>query len=407
MNVKYERICANVNLDAILANMNRMHEKLPDTTQMIAVIKTDGYGHGAAAIAHELENIDYVFGYAVATAEEAMLLRWEEIRKPIVILGYTFPDTYDDLVKYDIRPTVFKEETAKQLSECAMKAGHTIKIHIKVDTGMSRIGFSPEAESIEVIRRILNMPMLQAEGIFTHFAKADYHDKSFVTHQLNVFREFVQELEEKTGYHFPIRDCANSAAIMELKESCENWDLVRAGVSMYGLWPSEEMSRDGIFLTPALELKSHIVLIKEIEAGTQVSYGGTYTAAGKVRLATIPVGYGDGYPRLLSNNGEVLIRGKRARICGRVCMDQFMVDVTDIPEAEEYDEVTLIGRDGEECITAEELGERSGRFNYELMCDLNKRIPRVYYKNQKIVSVMDYVQENCHTFTEQTPRTGI
>ncbi len=390
MTKKYERVCANVDLDAVAENMKNMHRLLADDTKMLAVIKTDGYGHGAEAIARELEQVDYVFGYAVATAEEAVALRRIQINKPIVILGYTFPETYDALVRYDIRPTVFKEETARQLSECAVRAKHTIKFHIKIDTGMSRIGFSPSDESIEAIRRILELPMVEAEGIFTHFAKADYRDKAAVLKQLGIFKDFVRRVEDETGYVFSIKDCANSAAIMELKESRDGWNLVRAGISMYGLWPSEEMRRDGIALTPVLELKSHIVYIEEINAGAQVSYGGTYTAGHKMRIATIPVGYGDGYPRSLSNVGEVLICGKRAKICGRVCMDQFMVDVTDIPEAKEYDEVTLIGCDGADRITAEELGERSGRFNYELLCDLNKRIPRVYHKNHKIVEVMDY-----------------
>ncbi len=393
MKKKYERVCAKVNLDAIIENMRNMHQLLSDSTRMIAVIKTDGYGHGALAIARELEQEAYVFGYAVATAEEAVALRRNDIQKPIVILGYTFPETYDDLVRYDIRPTVFKEETAKQLSESAVKAKHKIKIHIKIDTGMSRIGFRPNEETMETIQRILCLPMLEAEGIFTHFAKADYQDKTSVRQQLEIFKSFVERLEQKTGYRFPIRDCANSAAIMELQESCDEWDLVRAGISMYGLWPSEEIRKDGISLKPALELKSHIVYLKEIGAGEQVSYGGTYTAERRTRLATIPVGYGDGYPRTLSNIGEVLIHGKRARICGRVCMDQFMVDVTDIPEAEEYDEVTLIGSDGANVISAEELGERSGRFNYELLCDLNKRIPRVYYKNNAVIDIMDYFAE--------------
>lgn len=390
MTKKYERICAKVDLDAVVENMRNMHQLLSCDTKMLAVIKTDGYGHGAAAIARELEQEEYVFGYAVATTEEALALRRVEIHKPIVILGYTFPETYDALVKYDIRPTVFKEETARQLSECAVQAKHTIKIHIKIDTGMSRIGFAPDDTSIEAIQRILELPMLEAEGIFTHFAKADYRDKAAVLKQLDIFKDFVRRTEDRTGYVFPIKDCANSAAIMELKESRDGWNLVRAGISLYGLWPSEEMRRDGVALTPALELKSHIVYIKEINAGAQVSYGGTYTAGHRMRIATIPAGYGDGYPRSLSNVGEVLIHGKRAKICGRVCMDQFMVDITNIPEAGEYDEVTLIGGDGTDRITAEELGERSGRFNYELLCDLNKRIPRVYYKNHKIVDVMDY-----------------
>lgn len=388
---EHQRVCAHVNLDAILENMRNMYQNIPTSTQMIAVIKTDGYGHGASAIARELEQEEYVFGYAVATAEEAFALRKDGMKKPILILGYVFPDAYERLVAEEIRPTVFKEETARELSAAAVKLNKVIKIHIKIDTAMSRIGFKAVEESIKQIKRILELPMLEVEGIFTHFAKADYEDKTAALKQLSVFSEYVAKVERETGYHFPLKHCANSAAIMELREAAEGWDLVRAGISLYGLWPSEEMRRDQIQLVPALELKSHIVYIKEIEAGTEVSYGGTYTAAKKMRLATIPVGYGDGYPRMLSNRGEVLIRGKRAPICGRVCMDQFMVDVTDIPEAEEYDEVTLLGRDGDDILTAEELGDLSGRFNYELLCDLNKRVPRIYYKDQEIVGTLEYL----------------
>ncbi len=387
---EYERVCANVNLDAILANMRAMLDLIPPTSKMLAVIKTDGYGHGALAIARELEKEDYVSGYAVATIEEALALKKEQIRKPIMILGYVFPSAYEELIKYEIRPTVFKEDMAIKMSEYAVRLNQTLKIHIKIDTGMSRIGFAPNREAIESIQRILKLPMLEAEGIFTHFAKADYADKTSVNHQISLFREFVAKTEQQTGYCFPIKHCANSAAIMESPESYQNCTLVRAGVSLYGLWPSEEMRRDLIQLIPALELKSHIVYIKEIEAGTAISYGSTFIAPKKMRIATVPVGYGDGYPRLLSNQGAVLIRGKRAAICGRICMDQFMVDVTDIPEAREFDEVTLIGRDGNEIITAEELGDITGRFNYELLCDLNKRVPRVYYKDGKVTGKLDY-----------------
>ncbi|HKM22876.1 MAG TPA: alanine racemase [Lachnospiraceae bacterium] len=375
-----QRVCVKVDLDAIAYNLEGMHHKLNPDTKMLAVIKTDGYGHGAIPIAQELEHFDYLFGYAVATAEEAFALRGAQLQKPILVLGYTFEDTYEKMIAQQIRPTVFKLETAAKLSEYAVKLNQKVFIHIKIDTGMSRIGFLPNEEALRTIEAIAKLPMIEIEGIFTHFAKADYADKQFALQQLHLFETFIKQLEERIQFRIPLHHCANSAAIMELPEAC--MDLVRAGVSMYGLWPSEEMRRDEIKLKPALQWNSCIVWIKEIEAGTAVSYGGTFVASKTMRIATVPVGYGDGYPRTLSNKGSVLIGGKRAPILGRVCMDQMMVDVTDIPEAKEYDKVVLLGSMGEETISAEELGELSGRFNYELVCDISPRDPRIYTKSQ-------------------------
>ena len=375
-----QRVCVKVDLDAIAYNLEGMHHKLNPGTKMLAVIKTDGYGHGAIPIAQELEHFDYLFGYAVATAEEAFALRDAQLRKPILVLGYTFEETYEKMIAQQIRPTVFKLETAVKLSEYAVKLNQKVYIHIKIDTGMSRIGFLPNEEALRTIEAIAKLPMIEIEGIFTHFAKADYADKQFARKQLHLFEAFIEQLEERLQFRIPLHHCANSAAIMELPEAC--MDLVRAGVSMYGLWPSEEMRRDEIKLRPALQWNSCIVWIKEIEEGTAVSYGGTFVASKTMRIATVPVGYGDGYPRTLSNKGSVLIGGKRAPILGRVCMDQMMVDVTDIPEAKEYDEVVLLGSMGEETISAEELGELSGRFNYELVCDISPRDPRIYTKSQ-------------------------
>lgn len=235
------------------------------------------------------------------------------------------------------------------------------------------------------------MEHIAVEGIFTHFAKADERDKGAVLSQLAAFKGFLELSDRETGYDFPIRHCSNSAGIVELRAA--NMDMVRAGITLYGLWPSEEVSRDVISLKPVLSLKSHIVYVKNISKGTPVSYGGIFIAEEDMRIATIPAGYGDGYPRGLSNKGSVLIRGKRAAVLGRVCMDQFMVDVTKIPDAKEGDEVILIGRDGEDAITMEELGDLSGRFNYELACDLGKRIPRVFYRHGKVIDTKDYFED--------------
>lgn len=373
---EYKRVCAVVDLDAAVENLENMRKKLRPETQMFTVVKADGYGHGAVKLAEKLSALDYVFGCAVATAEEALQLRRGGFRKPILILGYTFPECYEKLVAEDIRPTVFRFDMAKELSGEAVRQGKILKIHIKVDTGMSRIGIFPDDTGIAFVRQVAELPGLQVEGIFTHFARADEKDKTNALGQFRCFTEFTKRLEEELSLRIPFRHCANSAAIMELPETQLN--LVRAGIALYGLWPSEEMDRKKTSLCPLLRLYSHIVYLKTLPAGRAVSYGGTYVTEREQRIATIPVGYGDGYPRGLSGKGSVLIRGKRAPILGRVCMDQFMVDVTDIPDAVEGDPVTLIGRDGEEEITMEELGDLSGRFNYELACDLGSRIPRVY-----------------------------
>lgn len=396
MREDYQRVYAAVDLNAVRENMDSMKQNIASDTKMIGVIKTDGYGHGAVPIAKELEPIDYMFGFAVATAEEAFILREAGIKKPILILGYTFPYSYQRLIEQEVRMAVFRKDTLRQLS-CAVKElrkqGKNIKakIHIKVDTGMSRIGVFPDEEGISFVEEALLTEGIEVEGIFTHFARADESNKETALKQLTVFKEFIEKAEEKTGYRILVKHCSNSAGIIELPEA--NMDVVRAGITLYGLWPSEEIRKDIVPLKPVLSLYSHIVYIKEIEKDTPVSYGGTFRADRKMKIATIPVGYGDGYPRGLSGKGYVLICGKKAPVLGRVCMDQFMVDVSDIPEAYEGSLVTLIGRDGEEEITMEQLGELSGRFNYELACDLGKRIPRVYLKDGDILSTKDYYQD--------------
>lgn len=396
MREDYQRVYAEVNLDAITSNLEHMKANIAPKTTIMAVIKTDGYGHGAVPIARELEGIDYLSGFAVATAEEALILRQAGIQKPILILGYTFPYSYESLIREEIRMTVFRSDTLKELSEVVKLLGEKgikkkAKIHIKVDTGMSRIGIRTDEEGLSFVKEALETEEIETEGIFTHFARADETDKCPAQKQLTEFEEFLEKIKLETGKRIPVWHCSNSAGIIEFPRA--NMDMVRAGIILYGLWPSDQVRQDIVKLTPVLSLYSRIVYVKEIEAGTSVSYGGTYTAASKMRVATIPVGYGDGYPRGLSGKGHVLVHGRKAPVLGRVCMDQFMVDVTDIPEAAQGDKVTLLGRDGQEEITAEMIGELSGRFNYEFVCGLGKRIPRVYTKGGKILCTRDYYQD--------------
>ena len=375
------RIYAAVDLDAVLYNLESMKKNIHRDTKIIAVLKADGYGHGAVPLAREIAPLSYIWGIAVATVEEGMELRRAGISKPILILGYTYEEDYETIVREDFRPAVFKISMANRLSEEAVKAGKTIKIHIKVDTGMTRIGYRDIKKDVPEILAISNLPGVEIEGIFTHFARADETDTAPAYTQLNKYLEFLRELE-KMGLSIPVKHCSNSAGIIRIPEA--NFDAVRAGVILYGMYPSQEVEKEPVPLRPVMEIKSHIAYIKTVEPGVEVSYGGTYTTQKVTRIATIPVGYADGYARGLSNKGSVLIRGRRAPILGRVCMGQFMVDVTEIPEARELDEVTLLGKDGVERITMEELGEISGRFNYEFACCISKRVPRIYIKNGQV-----------------------
>ena len=370
---EYLRTYCEIDLKAIRENYINIKKKTGDKAMTMAVIKADGYGHGAVPIAKEIEHLDYVYGYAAATVEEGMILRNNGIQKPILILGYIFPDQYEEVIQAEICPSVFTLEMAKELSAAAEKVGKDCRMHFAVDTGMSRIGYQVTEEAADEMAQIAKLPHMIVEGIFTHFAKADEYDKTFTKEQIQKFKKMIAMMEDR-GVSIPVKHCSNSAGIAEIREA--NMDMVRAGITLYGMWPSEEVAHN-ISLHPVMSLKSHIAFVKTLEKGRKISYGGIYETPSEKRIATIPVGYADGYARGLSNKGYVLIHGKKAPICGRVCMDQFMVDVTEIPEAKEGDPVTLLGKDGSECITMEELGELSGRFNYEFACLITPRVPRI------------------------------
>lgn len=387
---RYRRVHAEIDLDAILHNMDAMHKHISEDTKIMAVIKADGYGHGAVEIAEAIASLPYLFGYAVATVEEGLILRNHGMTKPILILGYAFPEQYEDMIRAGIRPTVFTREMAEELSLAATKLDMECPIHFAVDTGMSRIGYQVTEDAAEEMAQIAALPHIIVEGIFTHFARADEADKTAAKRQMAQFAEILTMLKAR-GITIPVKHCSNSAAIVEMPEA--NMDLVRAGITLYGLWPSAEVDRSRIDIRPALSLVTHVAYVKDLPAGREISYGGTYTTDQPRRIATIPVGYADGYARGLSNKGDVLIHGKRAPIRGRVCMDQFMVDVTEIPDVKCGDKVVLIGTDGAERITMEEVGERSGRFNYEFVCDLGKRIPRVYLHKGRVIGTKDHFSE--------------
>ncbi len=390
----YNRVYATVNLDAVASNMREMAANLPEGTGMIGVVKADGYGHGSVPVAMAVD--PYVRGFAVATLEEGVILRRHGIEKMILVLGVTHPDQYGELIRREIRPTVFTMDQAERLSELACGQGVRAKVHLAVDTGMSRIGMRPDADSADMVLAMSRLPGIEIEGMFTHFARADERDKESAKAQLAAYLDFVDLLGQR-GIKIPLKHCSNSAGIVEGLPS-NSLDLVRAGISIYGLYPSGEVDREAVHLLPAMELKSCISYIKTVGPGTPVSYGGTFVTRRPTRIATVPVGYGDGYPRSLSGKGSVLICGRRAPILGRICMDQLMADVTDIPEAAEDGEVTLIGRDGGEQITVEELAEVGGGFHYELICGLGKRVPRVYLQGGRIVGTKDYFQDVCEGF---------
>lgn len=373
-----KRIYAEINLKNMLKNMENFKSIINENTKIICVIKANGYGHGAVPLAKELETLDYLHGFAVATAEEAFELRDNGIKHPILILGYTFNEDYVELIDKNISLTVFTKEMAENISRAANSINKKANVHIKVDTGMSRIGITPDKCGLEFVKSVYADANLYIEGMFTHFARADELNKEKAYLQLKKYSDFVNLVEEN-GIKIPVKHCSNSAGIIEMREA--NFDVVRAGITLYGLWPSNEVSKEVIDLYPVLSLKSSIVYIKELEKGREISYGGTFVVEKPMRVATVSAGYADGIPRGLSNKGYVLVRGQKAPIIGRVCMDQFMIDVTEIKDAAVLDEVVIIGQQGEKTIFAEEVGDISGRFNYELVCDITNRVPRIYKTN--------------------------
>lgn len=382
----FNRIQAVINLDNIRHNVSAMKSLVDENKKMLAVIKADAYGHGAVEVGRALDDMaDY---YAVAFLDEGIELRKAGIDKPILILGYTDPSDYMDLMRWDIRPAMYDVDEAQQLSDDAVSMGKRAKIHIKVDTGMGRIGFTCDDAGVNNIEKIWKMPGIEIEGIFTHYAKADEYDKTAANGQLEKFRWINDRLVE-TGIHIPVRHISNSAGIMEMDNS--DFDMVRSGIVTYGLYPSEEVDKGIADLRPAMSLTSKVIFVKDVKAGTGIGYGWSYIADHDIKVATVSAGYADGYPRAQSNKGRVIIHGQYAPIIGRVCMDQFMVDVSHIDGVKVRDDVILIGRDGDKEISVEEVAEPANSFNYELVCNIGRRVPRVYIRDGKITGEVNYL----------------
>lgn len=370
---QYDRTYAAIDLQAIRHNINEVRKQIQNKTKIMAVVKADAYGHGAVPVAKALE--DRVDAYGVALIEEAIELRNAGIDKSILILGHTGEEWYDELVKHQISQTVYTLEMAEKLSKRAEVQGKKVPVHIKLDTGMGRIGFAPTERSLDEVQQIAGLPGLVIEGIFTHFARADEKTIEPAREPFSRYMDFVSRLE-KRGIEIPIKHVSNSASILSFPEA--NLDMVRSGILTYGLYPSEEVPREKLSLRPAMEWKALISYVKDVEPGTSISYGGTFMAEHPMRVATVPIGYADGMKRDLSGKGRVLVHGEYAPILGRVCMDQFMIDVTEIPEVKMGDIVTIFGKDGDRRIPVEEIAAMSHSFNYEFVCSVTNRVPRRY-----------------------------
>lgn len=394
MNTYLRRTWAEVDIDAVTHNYQMIRERVKKDTQIMCVIKADAYGHGAVFLAKLYEKLG-ADRFAVSNIEEAMQLRENGIELPVLILGFTPASMAKELADHHISQAVFSEDYAQELSREAVRQKVAVNIHIKVDTGMSRIGFmyqdqERDRDSIRQIQRACSLPGLVSEGIFTHFAVSDEGEegKQATLRQLSCFSSAVRLCRE-SGCHFTLVHCANSGAILDYPEA--HFDCVRAGIILYGLSPSPKLS-DRLSLRPVMQIKSVVAQVKTIEPNTPVSYGGTFVSDKPLKLATVPIGYADGYSRSLSNRAYMTVKGKRAYVVGRVCMDQLMLDVTDIDDVHEGDEVTVIGNGSNDALSFDDMAAMTGTINYELVCLVGKRVPRVYLSQGENVGIMDSIR---------------
>ncbi|UMZ74882.1 alanine racemase [Natranaerofaba carboxydovora] len=369
---------AEINLDNLTHNIKEFRRHTKDNTELMAVVKADGYGHGAFEIAETaLESGASWLG--VALLEEGILLRYQGLKAPILILGYIPPGHIETCLSYDLTPTIFTKETAEACQKAAEIKGKKVNVHIKLDTGMGRVGVRPE-DSANFAKYVNNMPNLEIEGIYTHFSVADEKDKSYTWQQYKTYKNIIREIENE-GIKIPYKHACNSAAAIDIKEM--HLDLVRIGISMYGSYTSSYVDRS-VKIKPLMSLKTKVSYVKKVPPGTSISYGRKFITEKDSIIATIPVGYADGYSRLLSNKGEVLAHGKKLPVVGSVCMDQSMFLADDVPDVKIGDEVTLMGNEGDEMITADEIAEKIGTISYEVYCMVDKRVPRLYYRNGQL-----------------------
>ncbi len=388
MEYKLNRAWAEIDLDAIAHNVREIKGLLKENVEMMGVVKADAYGHGVLEVVRTLLD-NGVTQLAVSMLDEAVQIRQLGIRVPILILSYTDPVRAEEIVLNDLMQTIYSLELAEALSAAAVRLDRQVKVHVKVDTGMTRIGFMPGQNAVEKIVAISRLPGLVIEGVFTHFASADEYERDYTIMQYERFIKLCGELEA-AGVHIPVKHACNSAGTIQYPDM--HLDLVRPGIILYGLYPSSEVDKSVIRLKPAMTFKANVILVKDVEPDTCISYGRIFRTARKSRIATIPVGYADGYTRLLSNKGRVLVNGEYAPIVGRICMDQCMIDVTDLKhDVRVGDEVVLFGCQGDACISVDEVAAEIGTLNYEIVCIIGKRIPRVYLKDGEICSVLNYL----------------
>lgn len=379
-------VWAEIDLDNLAHNMKEI-KKVVNNAEIMAVVKADAYGHGALDTVPELlENgADRL---AVAVLTEAIEIRRSGIECPIMVLGFTPPELIDDLLRYNIEQTVYGYNFAQELSKMAVRKNKIAKVHLAVDTGMGRIGYLPNEESIEEMYNISNLPNIKIESIFSHFSSADEADKEYTKMQVERYNYFLEKLKER-GMKLPKRNLSNSAAIIDLPDC--NYEIVRPGIILYGYYPSNEVEHERINIKPVMSLKTNIVHIKTVQKGECIGYGRKFEADKETVIATLPVGYADGFTRILSGKAKVLIRGQFAPVIGNICMDQCMIDISHIKNAKVGDEVILIGEDGNNKITADEIGELLGTISYEVVCVIGKRVPRVYIKDGKVTKIRNYI----------------
>lgn len=388
MSYRLNRAWAEIDLDNIAHNVREIRRITNKKAEIMGVVKADAYGHGVFGVVRTLLN-NGVTRLAVSMLDEAIQLRQKGIDVPILILSYTDPCRAEEIVLNEVTQTVFSMDLAEALSAAAVRLKKKVRIHIKIDTGMSRVGFMPGYNAVKNVVYISNLPGIVIEGLFTHFASADEADRNYTYMQFERFMSICSELS-RIGVHIPIKHVANSAALIQFPEM--HLDMVRPGIILYGMYPSDYVDKSRINLKPAMTLKANIILVKNVEKGTSISYGRTFTTKRDSKIATIPIGYADGYSRRLSNKGKVLVNGQVAPIVGRICMDQCMIDVTDLTgDVKVGDEVVLFGKQGNASLPIEEVASGMGTINYEVSCIIGKRIPRVYIQNGKISNVLNYL----------------